>query len=99
MFTKISSLPTGISSSEKFSIDRDYQSESEVKASIQYYHKHDAADAFVAKEEGKGLSSNDFTNEFKKKLDGLIDILLDCFFRHFMPPPSFLKSQATLHWS
>ncbi len=57
--------------------DRDYQSESEVKASIQYYHKHDAADAFVAKEEGKGLSSNDFTNEFKKKLDGLENVTPD----------------------
>lgn len=57
--------------------DRDYQSESEVKASIQYYHKHDAADAFVAKEEGKGLSSNDFTNEFKKKLDSLENVTPD----------------------
>lgn len=57
--------------------DRDYQSESEVKASIQFYHKHDAADAFVAKENGKGLSTNDFTNELKKKLDGLDNVTPD----------------------
>lgn len=56
---------------------KDYQSESDVKASIQYYHNHDAAGAFVAKETGKGLSTNDFTNELKKKLEGLDNVTPD----------------------
>lgn len=57
--------------------EKDYQSESDVKASIQYYHKHDAAESFVAKEDGKGLSTNDFTDGLKKKLEGLDNVTPD----------------------
>ena len=33
----------------------------------------DNAARFVAKEDGKGLSTNDFTNALKEKLDGITD--------------------------
>lgn len=36
-----------------------------------YYTKTEADAAFVAKETGKGLSTNDFTDELKTKLDGV----------------------------
>lgn len=36
-----------------------------------YLTKADAEATYVAKEEGKGLSANDFTNEDKAKLDGI----------------------------
>ncbi len=54
---------------------RGYQDDGDVKATVKYYHEHDAKDAFVAKENGKGLSTNDFTNEEKQKLAGLDNVV------------------------
>lgn len=36
-----------------------------------YYTKQEVIDGFVAKETGKGLSTNDFTNDYKTKLDDI----------------------------
>lgn len=36
-----------------------------------YYTKSEVESSFVAKEAGKGLSTNDFTNDYKSKLDGI----------------------------
>lgn len=41
-------------------------------ASGDYLTKTDAASAYVAKVSGKGLSTNDFTNDYKTKLENLV---------------------------
>lgn len=54
---------------------KDFQSDADVKASISYHYRNTIKKEMVAKEDGKGLSSNDFTDEEKKKLAGLNNVV------------------------
>lgn len=56
---------------------RGYQSDADVKASIRYHYQNTIKNEMVGKEDGKGLSSNDFTNEEKAKLAGLSNVIPD----------------------
>lgn len=54
---------------------KDFQSDTDVKASISYHYKNTIKKEMVAREEGKCLSTNDFTNEEKRKLAGLDNVV------------------------
>lgn len=57
--------------------EKDYQSDADVKASINYHYKNTIKKEMVEKQEGKGLSTNDFTDEEKRKLAGLTNVTPD----------------------
>lgn len=71
--TSMESIVSGISG-----VDKDYVDDADTNLQNQIdeliatsYNKEQSEEKFVAKESGKGLSTNDFTNEYKSQLDNL----------------------------